>query len=169
MLAGAGNIIDPQLLESLFSIDQEEEECSDSSDDYEDEDSDMDNEPDGDASGSEDGRGKKGEKVDKAKDGVIASGGSLEKKAFPQKVFDCCSSEEDDEDDDDNFQSRVDLLHSDENSKKTSNADKQKIRDKLQKRRKQLEAQKAHMQHQQKMQRIKQQQQLKKGVSHSQK
>ena len=53
MLAGANNIIDPQLLESLFSIDQEEEECSDSSDDYEEEDDDIDDDVDKDASESE--------------------------------------------------------------------------------------------------------------------
>ena len=43
-----GNVIDPQLLEQLFSIDrQEDEECSDSSDEeYDDEDEDDDDESD---------------------------------------------------------------------------------------------------------------------------
>lgn len=47
-MAGGSNVIDPQLLEQLFSIDREEdEECSDSSDEeYDDEDEDEDEESD---------------------------------------------------------------------------------------------------------------------------
>lgn len=47
-MAGGQNVIDPQLLEQLFSIDREEdEECSDSSDEeYDDEDEDEDEESD---------------------------------------------------------------------------------------------------------------------------
>ena len=79
-LAGAGNIIDPQLLESLFSIDQEEEECTDSSDEYEDEDDELENEEEKEASGADDDTAKKGgkEQGERAKDASGKSGISNE-------------------------------------------------------------------------------------------
>lgn len=77
------------------------------------------------------------EEITKKESQVMFFGQQTSKKQQP--VYDMCSSEDED------FCNRVDLLHSDDKDKKqpkkqTTMAERKKIHDKLQKRRKQIEA-----------------------------